>query len=193
MSEEHRAGEAERRRRQPIVEAAICRVETADGAPVYRLNLPDTFYFADGYGRQDPRAQLQPFARQQYEVRGGLLALVVAIPAAEDWQPVGDPSGSLAALYEQARSDLVQRCNQGAAAGDSSEPGVAATPQPRRRFLQQGLCPEHQLQAVRITYGMPANFDDPRMLIGGCVINTDSPQFACPTCWKEPDPTEPRK
>ena len=182
MSEEHGRAKAEQRRRQPIVEAAICLVETTGGVPVYRLSLPNTFYFTDGYGRQDPRVQTHPFARQQYEVRGGSLALVGAIAATEDWQPVGDPSGPLAALYEQARCNLVQHCNKGA---------VATAPQPRRRFLQQGLCPEHQLQAVRITYGLPASFDNPRVLLGGCVIDVESPRFACPTCWSEPDPTDP--
>jgi rubrerythrin len=44
-------------------------------------------------------------------------------------------------------------------------------------------CPVCGSKMKRIIYGMVASMpDDPNVVLGGCMLDGDSPDFACPKC-----------
>ena len=44
------------------------------------------------------------------------------------------------------------------------------------------LCPACGSQGSRIQYGLPAGPPGPGVVLGGCIISPDNPDFLCETC-----------
>lgn len=50
------------------------------------------------------------------------------------------------------------------------------------RASENPRCPSCGQEGMRIQYGMPAGPPGPGVVLGGCIVDPESPDFVCSTC-----------